>query len=143
MMRRIIAVATTLLAIGCMQHRVSTTTPPEQPPPVGQPPSPDMAHRGNPGVMRFHATAYSVEGKTASGGQTHEGIVAANPATLPLGSRIRVTDAGSYSGEYVVRDTGRKIDGNEIDIYLLNDAEAKRFGNRRVKVEVLSYGKGK
>jgi len=142
-MRRVIAVAVTLLAIGCMQHRVSTTAPPEQPARVEQPPSPDVAHRGKSRVMRFHATAYSVEGTTASGGQTHGGIVAADPAQLPLGSRIRVTDAGSYSGEYIVRDTGREIDGNEIDICLPNDAGAERFGNRQVKVEVLSYGKGK
>ena len=132
MMRRVIAVVTTLLAIGCM-HRVS---PPEQPP-VAQP---EVAHRGKPGMMPFHATAYTVEGTTAAGGQTHRGVVAADPAKLPLGSRIRVTEAGRYSGEYVVRDTGRKIDGNEIDIYIADDAEAKRFGNRAVKVEVLSYG---
>jgi len=143
MPRRVTVVAVTLLAVGCMHYPVSTTAPPEQPARVEQPPSPDLAHRGKPGVMRFHATAYSVEGKTASGGQTRAGIVAADPAKLPLGSRIRVTDAGWYSGEYIVRDTGRKIDGNEIDIYLPHDAEAKHFGNRQVKVEVLSYGKGK
>src|SRR5262245_63766066 len=79
---------------------------------------------GSPGTP-FTATAYSVEGKTAAGTQTHEGVVAADPDVLPLGSRIRVHDAGQYSGEYVVRDTGRKIQGHELDIYLANDAEAK------------------
>jgi 3D (Asp-Asp-Asp) domain-containing protein len=68
-------------------------------------------------------------------------MVASDPAVLPLGSRIRVHDAGAYSGEYTVQDTGAKIDGREIDIYLADDAEAKRFGKRRVKVEVLRYGR--
>jgi 3D (Asp-Asp-Asp) domain-containing protein len=93
--------------------------------------------------MKFHATAYSIEGRTASGAKAREGLVAGDPAVLPLGTRIRVGGAGAYDGEYVVKDTGRRIDGREIDIYLANDAEAKRFGNRTVTVEVLEYGKGK
>lgn len=102
--------------------------------PVAPPPPP-------PELKVFEATAYSIEGKTASGGQTHEGICAADPAVLPLGTRIRVHEAGEYSGEYVVTDTGRKIKGQEIDIYLANDAEAKRFGHKRVRVEILSAAK--
>ena len=91
-------------------------------------------------VQTFSATAYSIEGKTASGAQTRKGIVAADPRILPLGSRIRVSDAGGYDGEYVVHDTGPAIKGREIDIYMPSDTEAKRFGRRSVKVEVLSRG---
>jgi rare lipoprotein A len=58
--------------------------------------------------MRFEATADSVEGITAKGTLTHDGIVAADPAVLPLGSVIRVSGAGPYSGTYVVTDTGFK-----------------------------------
>jgi 3D (Asp-Asp-Asp) domain-containing protein len=57
---------------------------------------------------------------------------------LAIGTRIRVHDAGAYSGEYVVADTGRAIKGRELDIYLRDGAEAKRFGRRKVAVEVLS-----
>jgi 3D (Asp-Asp-Asp) domain-containing protein len=89
---------------------------------------------------RFEATAYSIEGKTAAGTRSREGVVAADPDVLPLGSRIRVEGAGSYSGVYVVQDTGRAIKGREIDLYLDNDAEAKRFGRKTVEVEVLSLG---
>ena len=91
----------------------------------------------------FSATAYSIEGRTASGVQTRKGIVAADPRVLPLGSRIRVHEAGEYDGEYVVRDTGPGIRGREIDIYMPNDAEARRFGRRAVKVEVLRRGDGR
>ena len=93
--------------------------------------------------MTFRATAYSVEGRTAAGTRSREGIVAADPSLLPLGTRIRVTDAGPYSGEYVVEDTGRAVKGHEIDLYLANDAEAKRFGRRSVQVEIIEKGDGR
>ena len=93
--------------------------------------------------MAFDATAYSIEGKTADGTHAREGIVAADPKVLPLGTRIRVQGAGQYDGEYVVRDTGRAVKGREIDVYLAKDAEAKRFGRKSVQVEVVAWGDGR
>ena len=90
--------------------------------------------------MRFEATAYSIEGTTASGAAARSGGVAADPRVLPLGSRIRVRGAGRYSGEYVVSDTGPAIKGREIDIYSPSDTEAAAFGRRTVEVEVLQRG---
>ena len=79
-----------------------------------------------------------MEGQTASGKQTREGrTVAADPAVLPLGTKIQVRGAGPYSGTYVVHDSGRKIGGREIDIFIGNAAEAKRFGKKPVQVRVL------
>jgi 3D (Asp-Asp-Asp) domain-containing protein len=93
--------------------------------------------------LTFKATAYSIEGQTADGTRAREGVVAADPRILPLGSHIRVEGAGAYDGVYVVEDTGRGIKGREIDVYLRNDAEAKRFGRKRVNVEVLKWGEGR
>ncbi len=90
--------------------------------------------------MRFIATANSVGGTTAKGTQTHEGVVAADPAVLPLGSRIRISDAGAYSGIYSVTDTGPGVRGRKIDIFLNSRREAMRFGKKRVTVRVLSRG---
>jgi 3D (Asp-Asp-Asp) domain-containing protein len=90
----------------------------------------------------FEATAYSIEGETASGAQTRKGIVAADPKVLPIGSRVRVRGAGQYDGEYTVTDAGPEIKGREIDIYIANNAEAKRFGRKKVSVEVLERGNG-
>ncbi len=88
----------------------------------------------------FAATAYSGGGRTAAGDVPRAGIVAADPSVLPLGSRIRVTGAGAYSGEYEVRDTGGKIRGRKIDIYMTRRAHAKQFGRRKVKIQVVRYG---
>ena len=90
-----------------------------------------------PTPARFTATAYTIEGTTASGEPTREGICASDPAVLPLGTRVRVRGAGRHSGVYVVKDSGRKIVGRRIDLYIANDAEAKRFGRQQVSVEVL------
>ena len=90
--------------------------------------------------MPFVTTAYSVSGITAKGTVTHEGIVAADPTVLPLGSVIRVSGAGAYSGVYAVTDTGSKVEGRKIDIYMPNTAEAKEFGKKHVTVCVLRTG---
>ena len=85
----------------------------------------------------FEVTAYSIEGKTALGTRARQGIVAADPAVLPLGSRIRILGAGAYAGIYTVEDTGRSIQGNRLDIYVAKGSEAKRFGRRRLAIEIL------
>ena len=90
----------------------------------------------------YLATAYSVSGITASGESTHRHVVAADPALLPIGSRIKIRRAGKYSGEYVVADTGEKIVGRRLDIYMPHSAECKKFGKRSVRVRVVSLGAG-
>ena len=90
--------------------------------------------------MRFEATANAVAGITAKGTVAHTGIVAADPKILPLGSRIRVSGAGAYSGMYFVTDTGPKVSGRRIDIHLPSAAQAKRFGRKTVTVRILSRG---
>jgi len=88
--------------------------------------------------MRFTATAYAQEGTTAAGTQTHEGwTVASDPAVLPLGTKIQVRGAGPYSGTYMVRDSGRKVNGRQIDIYMKSEREAKEFGKKEVRIRIL------
>ena len=89
------------------------------------------------GPQKFTAHAYSIEGKAANGSKSCLGTVSADPAVLPLGSKIRVSGAGTYSGNYTVADTGQKVKGLVIDIYVPTAHEAKEFGKKRVRVEVL------
>ncbi len=90
----------------------------------------------------FRATAYCLRGKTASGRMVRRGIVAADPRVLRLGTKIRMS-AGKYSGNYVVADTGGRIRGRILDIWVPSCAEARRWGHRSVQVKVLSKGKKK
>jgi 3D (Asp-Asp-Asp) domain-containing protein len=65
------------------------------------------------------------------------GLIAADHKVLPLGTRVRI-DAGSYSGEYLVADTGGAVRGRKIDIWVPNTGEAMKFGRRPVKLTVLT-----
>jgi len=88
-------------------------------------------------VETYSATAYSLRGKTASGQYVGRGLIAADPRLLPLGTRVRL-DAGAWSGEYLVADTGGAIKGRKIDIWTPTSREALQFGRRPVKLTVLS-----
>jgi len=92
------------------------------------------------GPLPFTATAYSIKGNTVKGVQTQPGIVAADPKVLPLGSTIRVSSAGEYSGLYVVTDVGTAIIGRRIDIYMMEIADARAFGKQQVQVELVKPG---
>ncbi|MBD0372639.1 MAG: hypothetical protein ICV60_17475 [Pyrinomonadaceae bacterium] len=89
--------------------------------------------------INYVATAYSLRGRGASGLGVRKGTIAADPRVLPFGTRVRL-DAGPYSGEYVVTDSGSAVKGNKIDVWVPTFGEACRFGRRNVKLTVLSYG---
>ena len=114
-----------------------------------QQPTPTVSPEGNLGAQiadeetyvvpptNYVATAYSLRGRTASGKPVAKGLIAADPRHLPLGSRVRL-EAGAYSGEYLVADTGSLVRGRRIDIWTPTSREAMRFGRRTVKLTVLS-----
>ena len=88
-------------------------------------------------ARNFLATAYAQRGITRSGAHVRRGMVAADPSVLPLGARILVRRAGQYSGTYTVADTGAKVRGRHIDIFVPNAGQARRFGRKTVEVRVL------
>ncbi len=87
----------------------------------------------------YTATAYAFRGRTASGRSVGKGIIAADTRVLPMGTRVRL-EAGNWSGVYTVADTGGAIRGRKIDVWVPTTNEACRFGRRKVKLTVLSYG---
>jgi 3D (Asp-Asp-Asp) domain-containing protein len=110
---------------------------------VGVPTSRTTAEQGRAmrpaHVVRVKATAYCLKGTTRSGVHTRTGIIAADPRVLPVGSVVRVID-GTASGIYTVMDTGRAVKDREIDIYIPDCEQAKKFGEQKVRVRVLRHG---
>ena len=90
-------------------------------------------------TMRMKATAYCQHGTTKSGTRARTGIVAADPAVLPVGSVLQVLDS-AYSGVYTVMDTGNAVKGRHIDIFIPDCAAAEQFGERVVRVRVIRHG---
>lgn len=105
-------------------------------------PEPEDVASPAPGVrLRFRATAYCKGTTTASGTAARTGIAAADPALLPVGSVIQVESLGArYDGIYTIMDTGPKVRGRQIDVYMWNCNEALAFGRRTLTVNVLRLG---
>ncbi|MGH9847198.1 MAG: 3D domain-containing protein [Blastocatellia bacterium] len=89
--------------------------------------------------LNFRATAYALWGRTRSGAYVRRGVIAADPRVLPLGSVVQVK-AGDWSGTYTVHDTGGRIKGKIIDVWVPSNKEARKFGRRNVKLHVLRLG---
>ncbi|OFW01605.1 MAG: hypothetical protein A3I61_06190 [Acidobacteria bacterium RIFCSPLOWO2_02_FULL_68_18] len=89
----------------------------------------------------FTATAYCKGRTTASGVSVRTGIAASDPAILPVGSVVNIsTDTPKYNGVYTIMDTGPKVQGRVLDIYMGSCREAVAFGRRPVEVSVLRLG---
>ena len=73
---------------------------------------------------RVTATGYSLKGTTATGVGVAYGIVAVDPAVIPLGTRITVPGYG----EAVAADTGGAVTGTRIDLWFPTQAEALAWG---------------
>jgi 3D (Asp-Asp-Asp) domain-containing protein len=91
--------------------------------------------------LKFTATAYCKGTTTASGVNVRTGIAAADPDLLPVGSVIQVDKLGEkHDGIYTVLDTGPKVHGRHIDIYMWSCNEALALGRRATSVTVLRLG---
>jgi 3D (Asp-Asp-Asp) domain-containing protein len=91
--------------------------------------------------LAFTATAYCKGTITASGVDPRTGVAAADPKLLPVGSVVTIaTDDPRHDGVYTVMDTGPKIQGRVLDLYMWSCHEALAFGRRHVQVTVLRLG---
>jgi 3D (Asp-Asp-Asp) domain-containing protein len=91
--------------------------------------------------LPYSATAYCKGQTTASGVGVRTGIAAADTGLLPVGSVLNVATGDTrYNGVYTVLDTGPKVQGRLLDLYMWSCHDALRFGRRQVEVTVLRLG---
>jgi 3D (Asp-Asp-Asp) domain-containing protein len=91
--------------------------------------------------LKFGATAYCKGTTTASGVNVRSGIAASDPELLPVGSVIQVDAPGArHDGIYTIMDTGPKVKGRRLDLYMWSCYEALDFGYHRVDVTLLRLG---
>ena len=101
----------------------------------------EQAEPGPGTRLRFLASAYCRGAVTASGVPPRSGIAAADPDILPTGSVVQLEKVGAqYDGVYTIMDTGPKVQGHRLDIYLWSCGEAVKFGRRAASVVVLRLG---
>ena len=88
--------------------------------------------------VSFKVSAYCTGRRTATGTKVSKGVVAADEAVFRLGTVLRLTGLGRrYNGTYTVMDTGPRVRGRRLDIYMRDCNEAVRFGRRTGRVAVV------
>ncbi len=118
---------------------------------VTKPPSPEVIAYGTAPAVTVNGHAMPIQrqmymvstgywpnpawssGLTASGTPAHYGVVAVDPAVIPLGTRLYVPGYG-YA---VAEDTGSAIVGNRIDLCFNNQSQAMNWGVRPLEVYIL------
>jgi 3D (Asp-Asp-Asp) domain-containing protein/septal ring factor EnvC (AmiA/AmiB activator) len=83
--------------------------------------------------MIVSSTGYCLRGTTATGIPTGWGVVAVDPAVIPLGTRMSIPGYG----EGVAADTGPAVRGATIDIWFPKCSQALAWGRRVVSITLL------
>jgi 3D (Asp-Asp-Asp) domain-containing protein len=81
-------------------------------------------------TLTVTSTGYSLPGRTSTGLPVGFGIVAVDPAVIPLGTRITIPGYG----EGVAGDTGGAVQGMTIDLWFPTLAQALAWGRRTVTI---------
>jgi len=81
-------------------------------------------------TLTVTATGYSLPGTTATGLPVGYGVVAVDPAVIPLGTRLTIPGYG----EGVAADTGGAVQGYTIDLWFPTLEAANAWGRRTVTI---------
>ncbi len=82
----------------------------------------------------MQASAYTYTGyRTATGMQPAVGLVAVDPAVIPLGTRLYIEGYGYAQAA----DTGGAIKGNKLDLFMEDRSQCIKWGRRMTKVYIL------
>ena len=77
-------------------------------------------------------TAYCLtRTQTRRGRYVRAGIVATDPKLFPLARYLELYVDRRYLGRFLIDDTGLKIKGNKIDVWMPTCREARIFGRRK------------
>jgi 3D (Asp-Asp-Asp) domain-containing protein len=98
----------------------------------GRSPAPPAPVTAAPGTITVTATGYSLGGYTSTGLPVGYGVVAVDPAVIPLGTRLSIPGYG----EGVAADTGGAVSGYAIDLWFPSLADALAWGRRTVTISL-------
>ena len=105
----------------------TTTTTSDTP----APPSGGSLEKGQ--NLTVSATCYCLPGNTASGLPVGLGIIATDPAVIPLGTRVYVPGYGNA----VAADTGSAVKGLTIDLWVASCKKASAYGRQTLTITIL------
>jgi len=102
----------------------ATPTPVSAPAPTGPPAAGTR--------MTVSSTGYCLRGRTSTGIPTGWGVVAVDPAVIPLGTRMTIPGYG----EGVAADTGSAVRGAMIDVWFPKCSQALEWGRKVVTITI-------
>jgi 3D (Asp-Asp-Asp) domain-containing protein len=82
------------------------------------------------GTLTVSATGYSLPGHTATGMPVGWGVVAVDPAVIPMGTRMTIPGYG----EGIAADVGSAVRGTTIDLWFPTLAQARAWGRRTLTI---------
>jgi 3D (Asp-Asp-Asp) domain-containing protein len=92
--------------------------------------APATSVAAGPRTITVTATGYSLPGHTSTGLPVGPGVIAVDPAVIPLGTRMTIPGYG----EGVAADTGSGVTGSMIDLWFPTLADALAWGKRTVTI---------
>ena len=85
--------------------------------------------------MTVSATAYSGDGITSTMIKPYWGVIAVDPSVIPYGSLVYIPYFDKY---FVAEDCGGGIIGKRIDIFMNSEAECRKWGVRKINIEIIN-----
>jgi 3D (Asp-Asp-Asp) domain-containing protein len=85
---------------------------------------------GGRSLGHCHVTCYALRGTTSTGRPVGMDVVAVDPRVIPYGTRIHIEGVGWR----IAADTGAKIKGKRLDIWMPSSQTCIEFGLRRLAV---------
>ena len=120
------------------EQKTAEMSPSTQPPATAVAATVDTAFVSDPIAMSgprtitVSSTGYSIRGRTSTGMQTAPGVVAVDPAVIPLGTRLTIPGYGTG----IAADTGGSVHGNVIDLWFPTLQQARAWGRQTVTITI-------
>jgi len=120
------------------EQKTAEMSPSTQPPATAVAATVDTAFVSDPIAMSgprtitVSSTGYSIRGRTSTGMQTSPGVVAVDPAVIPLGTRLTIPGYGTG----IAADTGGSVHGNVIDLWFPTMQQARAWGRQTVTITI-------
>ena len=85
--------------------------------------------------MTVSATAYSGDSTTSTMIKPYWGVIAVDPEVIPYGATVYIPYFDKY---FVAEDCGGAIKDKRIDIFMNSEAECRKWGVRKISIEIIN-----
>ena len=85
--------------------------------------------------MAVSATAYSGDSITSTMIKPYWGVIAVDPEVIPYGSLVYIPE---FDKTFIAEDCGGAIKGKRIDIFMDSETKCRKWGVRKINIEIIN-----